>query len=443
MCNYVWRAATVGGRCCGVAVGCRIRVGPLLLALPMLAALAACQGPKGGGPGFDLPFRGDDDDQQGLVNAGVGAHQPTAGTGGPDFGGNPAYPAAGDGTSGTAAAGGVQSTGGSGAGWVADAGMAGLAGNDAVSGMGAPAAGTGAPFGGLRACGEYSKAVPAALDVQLVVGLSSDDLPTLGSGDWASVARVLGEAIERVEQPGLGLGLTLASAQCDPLSYAFPTTFLGPHGQTAASIGGALRAHTPLDAPGTTPALQGALNYVRTMTLLQPERRGGVLLVTSPTQGCGADLSTTLSSAAQNTSGQAAIPAHVVLVGADAEDAGLLESVSIGATRVDDPSDDSAIAAGFTRGLAALSECVYEAPDLEAAGSGVDVLNLEHRDPDGTWTVIPRVNDAQACDAAADGWYLDSLLEPQQLTVCPSACQRLRRGGETFVVLGCEAQLSE
>ena len=74
-----------------------------------------------------------------------------------------------------------------------------------------------------------------------------------------------------------------------------------------------------------------------------------------------------------------------------------------------------------------------------------DLVNVELDDGNGNVEVIPAVPDLAACMNAAEGWYYDDPLNPQQIILCPQTCQKAQSymQGEVNVTFGCETVMVE
>jgi hypothetical protein len=56
--------------------------------------------------------------------------------------------------------------------------------------------------------------------------------------------------------------------------------------------------------------------------------------------------------------------------------------------------------------------------------------------------VLPKKNDASACDPVSGGWYYDNNASPTKIILCPASCQMVQadQNGKVDILLGCASE---
>jgi len=220
---------------------------------------------------------------------------------------------------------------------------------------------------------------------------------------------------------------------CAASDYAKPAVPIAALPASARTIADALAMQTPAGSTPTTPALQGAVAYVKSYLTAAPGHNASILLVTDgvPT-GCISNTVTAAVAVATSAfTGQPSIKTYVIGLGATSALDALALAGSGGTTHYFPASGDIAAAvASALRAIASPSQCSYALPASDGGNLDYARLGVEVRVGigGGATTDIQRLAGAAAC-GASDGWYYDvdpTVGHPARVTLCPHICEPVK-----------------
>jgi hypothetical protein len=230
---------------------------------------------------------------------------------------------------------------------------------------------------------------------------------------------------------------------CVPEDYRKPLIELAP---LAAARERAMVALTEAQPDGqstpTTPALEGALLYLREQLAAHPERQAVLVLATD---GEPALCTTNDLEAASEVIERARADGILTFVVGVSEDANLAPLAVAGGTEMPillSADIQADLSAALTEVRNVVADCTIELPVLGGLEE-IDpaLVNLELTAPGQGAVVIPRVADGVCGEAEA--WRYDDAAHPTRVELCPRACARARaqEGIELDLALGCRTVL--
>jgi hypothetical protein len=261
-------------------------------------------------------------------------------------------------------------------------------------------------------------------------------------------------------------GFCTRTASCDVPTYATPEVAIAELPAAEPALVASLQAKVPEGKTPTAPALQGAIQHVKSWKASHPDHTTIALLATDglPTE-CFADPS---SSAEEGV-------AEVVAIAADGRADGVQtfvigvftrdEDLELGARQnlnrvamaggtdqafIVDAGQD--VAAQFLEALnvirGARLSCEFKIPESDGTRE-VDLNKVNVDFTMGTTTTrVPRVTSLSACDPVRGGWYYDvdpSAGEPSRIIICPTSCQAFQaaQNASVQIELGCASEVIE
>lgn len=356
-------------------------------------------------------------------------------------------------------------------------GAAAMASGGAISNGGARSVASGGSAGavsqgGEKACSaETREGRRAPLDMYFLVdssGSMADDVD--GGTKWELVTSALTGFLESPSNAELGAGIGYfpntvpidcslpdADCLCDPFSricyptadgscevadYETPAVPLAVPARRSAVVAD-LASHEVVGSTPTRPALEGALNYVRSWATQHPDRKPIVVLATDgePTE-CDENTPDDVADvAARALAGSPSIQTFVIGVGDSLESLnGVARAGGTGRAYLVDPNANLSSAFARTldniRGTAA--SCDFAIPTQGSSGEKINPSKVNvSLTVNGVPTRISQTfgNDAANCDAG--GWYFDNPAAPTRIRLCESTCQALS-GGSIQVEFGCD-----
>ncbi len=304
-------------------------------------------------------------------------------------------------------------------------------------------------------CAEVASAVetlPADLYIMFDQSSSmADPLPD-GTGTWWTAAQ---DAVKRfVNDPqavGMGVGIQyfplngVAPNSCTA-PYDTPDVELAPLPGNSAAIAASIDAHQPQTFTPTGPALQGAVNHMKTWAAAHPARAPIVVLVTDgfPTE-CDPQQITDVAAIAK-TAFETDPPVRTFVVGFNLGQAGEnLKTISqAGGSGAPFLISGGDVGAAFTEALLGISavplQCTFPLPKPADPTDRVDPdkvrVTLTPK-ATGREETVARLNNQGDCQIGkGQGWYYDSPASPTLINLCPGTCGRLTTG-VLQTVLGC------
>jgi hypothetical protein len=221
-----------------------------------------------------------------------------------------------------------------------------------------------------------------------------------------------------------------------------PVALPSPIATVVSDIAGhAIGGGTP-----TTPALDGALQYLAQWASQHPERKPLLVLATDgEPSGCGRNSPQDVADvAAAALTGPHAIRTFVIGVGRSLVSLDLVARAggTDHAYLVDtggDVAEELADALDQIRGAA--SSCDFSIPSNGPAGETIDPskVNVTYTvSGSSSPTRVPQtfMGDPLNCDSAG-GWYYDNPAAPEAIRLCDATCQSLS-GGAVQVEFGCD-----
>jgi hypothetical protein len=254
---------------------------------------------------------------------------------------------------------------------------------------------------------------------------------------------------------GGGTPMPMPGMSCDPVACAQPLVPLGtllaaPGDPQESALLAALAGATP-NSPSTPegqtytpmyPALEGALQWARTMQAQKPEERFVVVLVTDgdPT-ACEIQIPR-IAALAEAARMEAGINTYAIGIQGSQEDTMNQIAVAGGTERAYFSGDAQTAQRDL---LAALKQirgnvltCNYQFP----VGDNVDInkINVQFTGPGAMSAPLART-EATKCDAG--GWYYDNPTAPTSISLCESTCQQVQGAGQAKIeiVVGCETRV--
>jgi Mg-chelatase subunit ChlD len=238
------------------------------------------------------------------------------------------------------------------------------------------------------------------------------------------------------------LSPTLAS--CESADYSSPAVPLSLPANAAPLITDLL-ARTVNGGTPTRPALEGAMQYLRSWASAHPERKPVMVLATDG-EPLGCDRNTpqdVADVAAAAASGSVPIQTFVIGVGRSLQSLHLVAQA--GGTNqaflVEDSNATTALADALERIHGMSVPCDFLIPSTGSDGKRVDPgkVNVKYT-PTGALqpTLLGKTHDGAAASCGPEGgWYYDNPAMPTTIRLCPASCQALA-GGRLQVEFGCE-----
>jgi uncharacterized protein YegL len=227
------------------------------------------------------------------------------------------------------------------------------------------------------------------------------------------------------------------STTCDVEDYATPDVAIQPLPGAAEAIIDSLAAHSPGGGTPTLPALQGAMQYVKTHAEADPSREVIIVLVTDgQPNDCNSTVTNVADVAAAGFAEAPSIRTYVVGIGSVDNLNTIAEAGGTGeAFIIDDATADQGLLDVLNTIRGGCSFKLPTPPD----GSSIDPARVDVTfTPDGgAPQVLPRVTSADGCDAG--GWYYEDPSQPADIVVCPEVCSFLvSTPGSLEIVVRCQ-----
>lgn len=279
--------------------------------------------------------------------------------------------------------------------------------------------------------------------------------PSSGS-KWEGVVSAIQAFVQAPEAAGIGVGIQYFGLPdvCNPVAYSTPEVPIGRLPGVATDIINSTNAQGPTTLTPTYPALEGALDHMKTWAQSHPERQSVVVLATDgfPTQ-CGKDEDTP---ACPNCSKQIADLETLAKQYADADPPILTFVVGLDGVenlrtiaRAGGSGDAFLIDSGDIQGQflnAMLSiastplSCQFDIPKPPSDAQVIDpnLVQVLYRPAVGDEREIPKLGGLGDCSInMGQGWYYDSPTDPTQILICPGTCKDFSAGSVAFNV-GCK-----
>jgi hypothetical protein len=247
--------------------------------------------------------------------------------------------------------------------------------------------------------------------------------------------------------PGMSIcaGSYAPGTSCMPADYATPAVdFVELPGGESSLLASFAATTATGDATPLQPALEGVLPFVRGAVAAGRAPPASVVVITDgePTGCTNNTVAGAAVAAAAAHAATPSVPTHVIGLGpVDVALAPLAEAGGTGSVqRINTGTDVATRVAVALRRIRGPRECRYEVPVPSGGPLVPDEVNVELADPlsPGDPTIVPRVVDAAACDAASGGWYFEDVALPGPIVLCPASCAAVISDTlEVTIVLGC------
>jgi len=270
------------------------------------------------------------------------------------------------------------------------------------------------------------------LDVYLLLDNSASLLLS-----WPAILDGLSAFFDDPESRGIGVGLQLFGAACEPEAYATPRVPIAPLPNNATALRNALPP-LPVESTSTLPALRGAITHARQWASTHPDTDTVVLLVTDalPAECDPVDYTQQLTQLAQDAlQGTPSIRTFVVGIGA------FEAATQIALAGGTDPitSATEAMKDRILEGLRSMrtnaQPCSYTWPE--------DLPNqpktITYQTPQNEAQPLIQHPGPQDCQDQQQAYYLETNTTPNQLTTCPYTCQTLSTNTQLKLRTTCNA----
>jgi hypothetical protein len=248
---------------------------------------------------------------------------------------------------------------------------------------------------------------------------------------------------------------SIASACAHP--YSAPTVPLAP--ASDAAFVRALDDAKPSGGTPTLPALQGGVQYARSVAATRPGDKTAVVLVTDGEPGfwdpaanafvpgcANNDVAHVAETAASSFAGTPRVPVYVIGVGPQL--ASLNRVAAAGGTgaaimvNVSDPGSTKAAIVAALDGIRRREvACDFSIPP-PPRGEELDpnAVNVVHKRANGTEVVLAHDPDC----ATPEGWRYDDRTKPTRILLCAASCDAVKRSadGQVAIAYGCKTKVA-
>jgi hypothetical protein len=279
---------------------------------------------------------------------------------------------------------------------------------------------------------------------------------------WTPVTSAIKAFVNSPRSLGLGVGLqyfplgVTSEEKCDVAAYASPDVPIAILPGNAGPLGESIDAHyftqaECCDEPEhsgtpTRPAVEGALQYLRTWLSSQEDRVAVLLLATDgqPTKVCDNNgVPAVVSAIAAGASGSPPVYTYVIGIGVEENLAQMAEAGGTASPPfIVDGAGGEKTEQEFLSALSLIRgkklSCDVAIPD--GAGSDPWLINVQYRaEGVGDPATLLYVSSAADCDPAISGWYYDDPEAPTRVILCPETCTAVRSDARAKleVVVGC------
>ena len=282
-------------------------------------------------------------------------------------------------------------------------------------------------------------------DVGIYVLLDSSLSMDEGS-KWDDATAALGALVDDPAAAGLEIGLQYfpLGDDCDPDRYAKPAVPLDFLPGNAEKIKASLAGHKPDGNTPTTPAMRGAIAYVRALRIADPSRDIAVVLVTDGAPDtCQSTTRTVVEVTTEGATADPRVSTFVVgLANGYVNDMNRIAAAG-GTGEAILISADPTTAQRLVTTLKAVRDtrrfCRYAVPAAGAAQpTALDLSVTTQLSPDVSAASLPIVAGPDSCGGAS-GFYVDDVAKPKTVALCPQSCAAVH--GDTRsrvqIVVGC------
>ena len=142
--------------------------------------------------------------------------------------------------------------------------------------------------------------------------LVDDSLSVVLQPEWGQLTAAISAFVDDPANAGLGVGVTYYGTSCNAQDYATPTVAVGALPGPANAIKNSYPL--PINGKAITPAMTGALSYVRALRSSEPDRDTVLLLITDGILDplCGSTQATAAQVANLGVQGTPSVTTHVI-----------------------------------------------------------------------------------------------------------------------------------
>lgn len=282
-----------------------------------------------------------------------------------------------------------------------------------------------------------------------VLVLLDRSLSMQDDGKWSAATAAISTFVEDPETAGVAIGLQylpVGTDDCNPQDYARPAVTVKLLPGNAAAIEASLARTQPDGDTPMLPALQGVMEYARSLLIGDPTRQVAISLITDgQPDTCSSSIQDVAAVAAAGTS---ADPPVLTFVTALEDDlfAQQLDTVAAAggsgtAIRVSTPAT---AAQQLVDSLAALRDtardCRFAVPPVQASEppTAQDVTVAVRTNAASPQQPATYVASSGSCPTT-DAFFVDDPSKPAWVTLCPALCSRVHAdpGTHIDVSVGC------
>lgn len=269
---------------------------------------------------------------------------------------------------------------------------------------------------------------------------------------WDQATAAVSAFVSDPKVDGMRAGLRLfpIKNECEPEAYAVPSVPIQPLPGNAAAIAQALGSQIPGGETPTRPALRGAIEHARTLSLVDPSTKIVVALITDGApNACSSTAYNTAKVAADGASSDpqvltfviALLDGYVEDMRAIANAGGTGEPIILGS----DMNAPQALVDSLRDLVETEIECRYAVPPVDGELRGQDVSVQLRLSADLEPVSLRWLSGSGACGSSDDAYYLADPEDPSVVQLCPFTCQRAHQhpGSNVTVVAGCGTGVPE
>ncbi len=275
---------------------------------------------------------------------------------------------------------------------------------------------------------------------------------------WATAQQAIATFVnnQQAANAHMGVGLQFfpidgtAPASCTA-DYSTPAVEIGLLPGNAGALTSIINAEQPNDFTPTGPALQGAINHMKTWGPAHPGRAPVVVLVTDgfPTECTPQEIPDIATIAKTAFTTDPVVRTFVVGFNLGAGGTNLNQIAKAGGTGQATLINNGDIGTQFVNALLGIAstplQCSFPipAPDQPPGQPPVvvntDLVRVEYTPSTSTVSAeVPKVGDLGGCALNANqGWYYDDQTTPKNILICPGTCANFA-AGTVSIQLGCK-----
>jgi hypothetical protein len=271
----------------------------------------------------------------------------------------------------------------------------------------------------------------------------------MDSGKWAAAGAALATFVEDPQTAGVAVGLQylpLGDNDCTYQDYARPAVPVKLLPGNAAAVEASLARTQPQGDTPMLPALEGVMEYARSLLIGDPSRTVAISLITDgQPDTCNSTISNVAAVAGQGASGSPPVLTFVTALEEDLFAQGLDTVAAAGGTgtaiRVSTPATAAQqLVDALSSARDSARQCRFAVPPVSGSQkvTAQDVAVSVRSTTESTPRGASYVSAAASCPAS-DAFYLDDPSKPAWVTLCPALCARVHGdpGTRVDVSAGC------